>query len=67
MATTLNRVPVGVLLTAAFFATNSIAGEREKVPTPLEIQFAGIEKILVFPPVDARNGEKANVKLDPSG
>ena len=37
MAATLNRLSVGMLLTAAFFATDSIAGERKKAPTPLGV------------------------------
>ena len=54
----------GVLFATAFFTANSVAAKSKKPPTLLEIQFSTIEKIVVLPTVDARNGQKASVKLE---
>lgn len=61
MSTTLSRLSALLVVT---FLIAPHAGETKDPPTALELQFAGIERIVVLPTVDARSGEKASVKIE---
>jgi hypothetical protein len=60
--TTRNRL--ASLLAASVLVANTLTADAKKEPTALELRFFGIERIVVLPPVDARNGEKPQVGLD---